>query len=69
MIATSFVFEKIVSKDIESLRVEMYKVFQSKQEASEHKVDIIKWMFIFFISSLVVTIGSLIAIVKFMIVK
>lgn len=69
MIATSFVFEKIVSKDIESLRVEMYKVFQSKQEASEHKVDIIKWMFIFFISSLVATIGSLIAIVKFMIVK
>ncbi len=69
MIATSFVFEKIVTKDIESLRVEMYKVFQSKQEASEHKVDIIKWMFIFFISSLVATIGSLIAIVKFMIVK
>ncbi len=38
--AKTDVFEKIVNKDIENLRQEMYKVFLIKED----KVDIIKWM-------------------------
>ena len=40
----TIVFEKIVTKYIENLRQEMYKTFSTKQDLSEAKVDIIKWM-------------------------
>jgi hypothetical protein len=40
----TILFEKIVTKDIENLRQEMYKTFATKQDLSDAKVDIIKWI-------------------------
>ena len=49
------IFEKIVTKDIDNLRQELYKVFATKDDIakldvklSETKVDLIKWVFAFF---------------------
>ncbi len=49
--------------DIANLRTEV------KTDIAEVKADIIKWMFIFWVGSLVGTLGGLIAIVRFMVVK
>ncbi len=38
-------------------------------EIKESKAEMIKWMFIFWASSIIATIGGLVAIIKFMILK
>ena len=48
--------EKISNKKI---------VFLTKED----KVDMIKWMFVFWTASVVATLGGLVAIVRFMVVK
>jgi hypothetical protein len=57
------VFEKIVTKDIDNLRQEMYKVFATKDdiaqlriEAREHKIDLVKWMIALVFSAMGITI-------------
>ena len=54
-----------ITKDISSLRDELYKNFATKADIAESKADMIKWMFIFVFSSIILTIGSILAIVKF----
>ncbi len=41
----------------------------TKVDLAEVKSDIIKWMFVFWASSIIATIGGLVAIVHFMILK
>ena len=60
----TIVFEKIVTKDIENLRQEMYKVFASKDDIgrletkiAESKVDTIKWVFAFFVTLALMIVG------------
>ena len=48
----TIVFEKIVTKDIENLRQEMYKVFLTKVD----KIDLIKWMIALVLSAMGITI-------------
>ena len=57
------IFERIVNKDIEIAKQEIRK------EIAEVKVDMVKWMFIFWASSVVATLGGLITIIKFMVTK
>jgi len=47
------VFERIVNKDIDNLRQEMYKVFLVKED----KVDLIKWMIGFWIAQMAAIVG------------
>lgn len=54
-----------ITKDISSLRDELYKNFAIKADIAESKTDMIKWMFIFVFSSTILIIGSILAIVKF----
>ena len=51
------VFEKIVSKDIENLRHEMNKSFASKEDLAHTKVDLIKWVFAFFVTLALMILG------------
>lgn len=59
--------QQIVTHDIASLRDELYKNFASKADIAESKAEIIKWMFVFVFSSTILTIVSILAIVKFFI--
>lgn len=68
----------ITAKDKETLLTiaTAKEFFASKEDLArlelklaETKADTIKWMFIFWIGSTIATLGGLIAIVKFMIVK
>jgi hypothetical protein len=56
---------QIITKDISTLRDELYKNFATKADIAESKADMIKWMFIFVFSSTLLTIVSIFAIVKF----
>jgi len=47
------VFERIVNKDIDNFRREMYKVFLVKED----KVDLIKWMVGFWIAQMAAIVG------------
>lgn len=70
----SELFEQIIQKDVINLEGKMLlKITETEgkldTKISESKADIIKWMFIFWIGSTIATIGSLIAIIKFMVVR
>ncbi len=57
--------QQIVTNNIASLRDELYKNFASKADIAESKAEIIKWMFVFVFSSTILSIASILAIVKF----
>ena len=59
--------QQIVTHDIANLRDELYKNFASKADIAESKAEIIKWMFVFVFSSTVLSVASILAIVKFFI--
>lgn len=63
--------QEIITRDIAALRDELYKNFALKSEIkadiAESKAEIIKWMFVFVFSSTILTIVSILAIVKFFI--
>ena len=63
--------QEIITHDIATLRDELYKNFALKSEIkadiAESKAEIIKWMFVFVFSSTILTIVSILAIVKFFI--
>jgi hypothetical protein len=57
---------------IEYFEAKAEEKLQQKKDVfltKEDKVDMIKWMFIFWASSVVATLGGLIAIVRFMVTK
>ncbi len=62
---------EIITHDIATLRDELYKNFALKSEIkadiAESKAEIIKWMFVFVFSSTVLSIVSILAIIKFFI--
>ena len=37
-------FERLLNKDLDNLRTEMYKTYATKEDLSNAKLDIIKWM-------------------------
>ncbi len=57
--------QQIVTNNIASLRDELYKNFASKADIAESKAEIIKWMFVFVFSSTILSIVSILAIIKF----
>ena len=59
--------QQIVTRDIANLRDELYKNFASKTDIAESKTELIKWMFVFVFSSTILSIVSILAIVKFFI--
>ena len=59
--------QQTVTHNIANLRDELYKNFASKADIAESKAEIIKWMFVFVFSSTVLSIVSILAIVKFFI--
>jgi hypothetical protein len=59
--------QQIIAHGIASLRDELYKNFASKADIAESKAEIIKWMFVFVFSSTILSIVSILAIVKFFI--
>jgi biotin operon repressor len=63
------VFEKIVTKDIDSLRQEMYKVFSTKQDASEIKAELTKTIYIVGLVQFLAIVGSVIGIISFIMKK
>jgi hypothetical protein len=69
VLAKGDLFEKIVTNDIASLKQEMQRTFATKQDLAEVKTDMIKWMFIFWATSIVSTLGGLVLVVKFMVTK
>ncbi len=63
--------QEIITRDIAVLRDELYKNFALKSEIkadiAESKAEIIKWMFVFVFSSTILSIVSILAIIKFFI--
>ena len=59
--------QQIVINDIATLLDELYKNFASKADIAESKAEIIKWMFVFVFSSTILSIVSILAIVRFFI--
>ena len=59
--------QQLVIRDIASLRDELYKNFASKADIAESKAEIIKRMFVFVFSSSILSIVSILAIIKFFI--
>ncbi len=59
--------QQIITHDIANLRDELYKNFASKADIAESKAEIIKWMFVFVFSSTILSIVSILAIVRFFI--
>ena len=57
--------QQTVTHNIANLRDELYKNFASKADIAESKAEIIKWMFVFVFSSTILSIASILAIVKF----
>ena len=57
--------QQIVTNNIAGLRDELYKKFSSKADIAESKAEIIKWMLVFGFSSTILSIASILAIVKF----
>ena len=37
-------FERLLNKDLDNLRTEMYKTYATKEDLSNAKLDITKWM-------------------------
>ncbi len=62
-------FEKIVTKDVDSLRQEMYKVFSTKQDLYEVKSDLTKSIYIVGLVQFIAIIASVIGIITFMLKK
>ena len=64
--------EQEASMVIEYFEAKSEEKIQAKKDVflvKDDKVDMIKWMFIFWASSVVATLGGLIAIVRFMVTK
>ena len=63
--------QQIITHDIAMLKDDLYKNFAFKSEIkadiAESKAEIIKWMFVFVFSSTILSIVSILAIVKFFI--
>ncbi len=63
--------QEIITRDIATLRDELYKNFalkpEIKAEIAESKAEIIKWVFVFVFSSTILSIASILAIIKFFI--
>ncbi len=60
------VFKSAVKEDF--LKMEI-KLEQVNTKIEQSKADMIKWMFLFWVGSVIATLGGLIAIVKFMVAK
>lgn len=60
------VFAKIVTKDIDSLRQEMYKVFSTKQDVAEAKAELTKTIYVVVLVQFLAIVSSVIAIVSFL---
>ena len=65
--ATSFVkeIENAVNEKVDTKTA----ILSTKEDLANAKAEMIKWMFIFWASSIIATIGGLVAIIKFMILK
>ncbi len=59
--------QDIITRDIATLRDELYKNFATKADIAESKAEIIKWMFVFVFSSNILSIVTILAIIKFFI--
>lgn len=51
------VFTQLINKDIENLRQDMHRTFATKNEIQQIKVDLIKWVFAFFVTIALLIIG------------
>ncbi len=56
--------QEIISRNIAVLRDDLYKNFATKADIAESKAEIIKWMFVFVFSSTILSIVSILAIIK-----
>lgn len=55
--------------DKEKILATKLDIADTKATLADTKADIIKWMFVFWVGSIVATLGGLITIIRFMIVK
>jgi hypothetical protein len=50
--------EEYISKDIRSLRDELYKTFSTKEDVANAKIDLIKWMFGFWVTLVLLILAN-----------
>ncbi len=60
---TNFV-EKGISKEIDNLKQDIHKTFASKEDLANVKSDMIKWMFIFWITQMISLFGFMLYFIK-----